>query len=106
VGQVWRTGLGFTFFQTLFALSCAGPGRALPGCGRLIYLKSNIVIGLYDTCIEFDGGGEDLASDTFKLTEILFASWCLLLLMTSAAALVLHRVENRLKIPGFEHRGI
>ena len=107
-GQVLAAqALGFSFLQTLFSVILPQAlRRALPGCGNeLVYLIKYSSLAYMITCIELTGEGKILASDTFKYTEIFLAIGACYLLMTSAATLALHRAENYLKIPGFEHRG-
>jgi polar amino acid transport system permease protein len=81
--------------------------RALPGCGNeLIYLIKYSSLAYMITCIELTGQGKILASNTFKYTEIFMIIGAGYLLMTSVAGLVLARLEDRLRLPGFEHRRI
>jgi polar amino acid transport system permease protein len=58
------------------------------------------------TCIELTGQGKILASNSFKYTEIFLMIGVCYLAMTSVAALLLDRIENRLRLPGFEHQRI
>ena len=99
--------LGLTPLQTLVhVILPQALRRALPGCGNeLIYLIKYSSLAYMITCIELTGEGKILASDSFKYTEIFLVIGACYLLMTSVAAAALHVAENRLRIPGFEHRG-
>ncbi len=78
--------------------------RALPGCGNeIIYLIKYSSLAYMITCIELTGEGKILASNTFKYTEIFLVIGACYLAMTSIATLILSRVEDRLRLPGFEH---
>jgi len=81
--------------------------RALPGCGNeVIYLIKYSSLAYMITCIELTGEGKILASNSFKYTEIFLMIGVCYLAMTSVASLVLGRVEDRLRLPGFEHQRI
>lgn len=81
--------------------------RALPGCGNeLIYLIKYSSLAYMITCIELTGQGKILASNSFKYTEIFLIVGACYLAMTSVASAVLHLLEDRLRIPGFEHHRI
>jgi len=81
--------------------------RALPGCGNeIIYLIKYSSLAYMVTCIELTGEGKILASNTFKYTEIFLVIGACYLAMTSVATLILSRVEDRLRLPGFEHHRI
>jgi polar amino acid transport system permease protein len=78
--------------------------RALPGCGNeLIYLIKYSSLAYMITCIELTGEGKVIASETFKYTEIFFIVGFIYLMLTSVASFLLHRVENSLRLPGFDH---
>lgn len=78
--------------------------RALPGCGNeLIYLIKYSSLAYMITCIELTGEGKVIASETFKYTEIFFIVGVIYLVLTSAASFLLHRLENSLRLPGFDH---
>jgi len=78
--------------------------RALPGCGNeLIYLIKYSSLAYMITCIELTGEGKVIASETFKYTEIFFIVGLVYLLLTSVAGFLLHRLENSLRLPGFNH---
>jgi polar amino acid transport system permease protein len=79
--------------------------RALPGCGNeIIYLIKYSSLAYMITCIELTGQAKILASNSFKYTEIFLIVGVCYLAMTSLAALLLDRLETRLKLPGFEHQ--
>ncbi len=79
--------------------------RALPGCGNeIIYLIKYSSLAYMITCIELTGQGKILASNSFKYTEVFLMIGACYLVMTSVASIILGRVEDRLRIPGFEHR--
>ncbi|MBN2124627.1 MAG: amino acid ABC transporter permease [Deltaproteobacteria bacterium] len=77
--------------------------RALPGCGNeLIYLIKYSSLAYMITCIELTGEGKIIASETFKYTEIFFIVGLVYLFLTSIASWGLHRLEYRLRLPGFD----
>ena len=78
--------------------------RALPGCGNeLIYLIKYSSLAYMITCIELTGEGKVIASETFKYTEIFFIVGFIYLMLTSVASFFLRRLENSLRLPGFDH---
>jgi polar amino acid transport system permease protein len=78
--------------------------RALPGCGNeLIYLIKYSSLAYMITCIELTGEGKVIASETFKYTEVFFIVGLIYLILTSVASVFLHRFENSLRLPGFDH---
>jgi len=100
--------LGFSKVQMIFSIILPqAVRRALPGCGNeVIYLIKYSSLAYMITCIELTGQGKILASNSFKYTEIFLIIGACYLLMTSVASIVLSRVENRLRLPGFEHHRI
>jgi polar amino acid transport system permease protein len=98
--------LGFTQIQMILSVILPQAiRRALPGCGNeIIYLIKYSSLAYMITCIELTGEGKILASDSFKFTEIFLLVGLCYLIMTTLATLLLHTLEARLKIPGFEHR--
>ena len=79
--------------------------RALPGCGNeIIYLIKYSSLAYMITCIELTGQGKILASNSFKYTEVFLMIGACYLVMTSVASIILGRVEERLRIPGFERQ--
>ena len=80
--------------------------RALPGCGNeIIYLIKYSSLAYMITCIELTGEGKIIASDSFRYTETFMVIGAIYLVLTSLAAWLLRRLENRLHLPGFEQYG-
>ncbi|MCE5265083.1 MAG: amino acid ABC transporter permease [Deltaproteobacteria bacterium] len=100
--------LGFSKVQMIFSIILPQAiRRALPGCGNeVIYLIKYSSLAYMITCIELTGEGKILASNSFKYTEIFLMIGVCYLVMTSVASIVLNRVEDRLRLPGFEHQRI
>jgi len=100
--------LGFTKVQMIFSVILPQAfRRALPGCGNeIIYLIKYSSLAYMITCIELTGQGKIIASETFKYTEIFFIVGIFYLVLTSAASWLLHNLENRLRLPGFDHYSI
>ena len=100
--------LGFSTLRMIFSIILPQAiRRALPGCGNeIIYLIKYSSLAYMITCIELTGQGKILASNSFKYTEIFLIIGACYLLMTSVASLILGRVEDRLRLPGFEHHRI
>ncbi len=100
--------LGFNKVQMIFSIILPQAiRRALPGCGNeIIYLIKYSSLAYMITCIELTGQGKIIASNSFKYTEIFMIIGACYLVMTSIATLFLHRLENRLTLPGFEHQRI
>lgn len=98
--------LGFSPLQTIATVILPQAiRRALPGCGNeIIYLIKYSSLAYMITCIELTGEGKIIASDSFKYTEVFLLVGAAYLVMTTLATLVLHAVEERLRIPGFTHR--
>jgi polar amino acid transport system permease protein len=96
--------LGFTRMQAVLSIILPQAiRRALPGCGNeIIYLIKYSSLAYMVTCIELTGEGKILASRTFKYTEVFLILAAFYLFLVSLASWVLHRVERRLRIPGFE----
>jgi polar amino acid transport system permease protein len=77
--------------------------RALPGCGNeLIYLIKYSSLAYMVTCIELTGEGKILASLHYKYTEIFFIVGGIYLALVSIATWMLNRIEDTVRIPGFE----
>ena len=100
--------LGFNKVQMIFSIILPQAlRRALPGCGNeIIYLIKYSSLAYMITCIELTGQGKILATNSFKYTEIFLIIGACYLVMTSVASLILNRVEDRLRLPGFEHHRI
>jgi polar amino acid transport system permease protein len=97
--------LGFSKLQMIrFITLPQAFRRALPGCGNeIIYLIKYSSLAYMITCIELTGQGKIIASETFKYTEIFMIIGAIYLFLTTIASWILHRVENSLLLPGFEH---
>jgi polar amino acid transport system permease protein len=98
--------LGFSKVRMIFSIILPQAlRRALPGCGNeIIYLIKYSSLAYMITCIELTGQGKILASNSFKYTEVFLMIGACYLVMTSVATIILGRVEERLRIPGFEHQ--
>jgi polar amino acid transport system permease protein len=97
--------LGFSTVKMVFTVILPQAfRRALPGCGNeIIYLIKYSSLAYMITCIELTGEAKIIASETFKYTEIFLIVGAYYLVLTSAASWLLHRVEDRLRLPGFDH---
>jgi polar amino acid transport system permease protein len=100
--------LGFNKVRMIFSIILPQAlRRALPGCGNeIIYLIKYSSLAYMITCIELTGQGKILASNSFKYTEVFLMIGACYLAMTSVASIILGRMEERLRIPGFEHQRI
>jgi polar amino acid transport system permease protein len=98
--------LGFSQWQTvMFVILPQALRRALPGCGNeIIYLIKYSSLAYMVTCIELTGEGKIIAARTFKYTEVFLMVAAFYLVLVSIAGWLLHRVERRVAIPGFEGR--
>jgi polar amino acid transport system permease protein len=98
--------LGFSKIRMIFSIILPQAiRRALPGCGNeIIYLIKYSSLAYMITCIELTGQGKILASNSFKYTEVFLMIGACYLVMTSVATIILGRMEDRLRIPGFEHQ--
>ena len=98
--------LGFSKIGMIFSIILPQAlRRALPGCGNeIIYLIKYSSLAYMITCIELTGQGKILASNSFKYTEVFLMIGACYLVMTSVATIILGRMEERLRIPGFEHQ--
>lgn len=96
--------LGFTRMQTVLSIILPQAlRRALPGCGNeIIYLIKYSSLAYMVTCIELTGEGKILASASFKYTEVFLLVGVFYLVLVSIATRILHHLENRFSIPGFE----
>jgi len=106
-GQMFAAqSLGFSKIRMIFSIILPQAiRRALPGCGNeIIYLIKYSSLAYMITCIELTGQGKILASNSFKYTEVFLMIGACYLVMTSVASIILGRVEDRLRIPGFEHQ--
>ena len=97
--------LGFNKFEMIRTIILPQAfRRALPGCGNeIIYLIKYSSLAYMITCIELTGEGKVIASETFKYTEIFFIVGVIYLMLTTVASFLLRRLENGLRLPGFDH---
>lgn len=98
--------LGFSPFNTiLWIIIPQAARRALPGCGNeIIYLIKYSSLAYLVTCMELMGEGKVVASDTFRFIEVFFVVGLYYLVMVTLATWLLHWLENRYRIPGFQSR--
>jgi polar amino acid transport system permease protein len=98
--------LGFTRLQMLlFIILPQALRRALPGCGNeIIYLIKYSSLAYMVTCIELTGEAKILASHYFKYTEVFLLAGLFYLILVSIAGGLLHYLERRLRLPGFEYK--
>jgi polar amino acid transport system permease protein len=104
-GQVMAAqALGFSKTQTMARIVLPQALRlALPGCGNeIIYLIKYSSLAYMVTCIEMTGEAKILASMTFKYTEVFLTTGAVYLVVVSIASWLLGRLENMVKLPGFE----
>jgi len=80
--------------------------RALPGCGNeIIYLIKYSSLAYMVTCIELTGEAKILASHSFKYTIVFLSVGIVYLFLVSLASWLLHHIEDKVSLPGFEqHR--
>ena len=100
--------LGFNKVQMIFSIILPQAiRRALPGCGnQVIYLIKYSSLAYMITCIELTGQGKNLGLDSFKYTEIFLIIGACYLAMTFVASVILSRMEDRLRLPVFEHHRV
>ena len=97
--------IGFSKFGMVRSIILPQAFRlALPGCGNeIIYLIKYSSLAYMITCVELTGEGKIIASDTFKYTEVFLTIGVAYLIVTSTAGSLLQRLENRMRLPGFDH---
>ena len=97
--------LGFTRLKMIvYIILPQAFRRALPGCSNeIIYLIKYSSLAYMITCIELTGEGKIIASETFKYTEVFLVIGAVYLILTSVASWSLHRLEDKLRLPGFDH---
>ncbi len=79
--------------------------RALPGCGNeIIYLIKYSSLASIITVNELTGVGRAIAKATWQNIEVYTVVGMYYLALVTVATLLLHWVEGRLSIPGFEHK--
>jgi len=95
--------LGFTRVRMIVSIMLPQAFRlALPGCGNeLVYLVKYSSLAYMITCIELTGEGKIIATETFKYTEVFLIVGLVYLALTSVASWVIHRLESRMRLPGF-----
>ena len=77
--------------------------RALPGCGNeIIYLVKYSSLASIITVNELTGQARTIAKQTWMNTEVYATVGVYYLLLVTLATFVLHYIEKRLRIPGFE----
>lgn len=100
--------LGFTKLRMVVSIILPQAlRRALPGCGNeVIYLIKYSSLAYMVTCIELTGEAKILASHSFKYMEVFLSVGVFYLILVSFAGWILHQVEDRLSLPGFEQHRI
>ena len=95
--------LGFsTFKSVVWIILPQAFRRALPGCGNeIIYLIKYSSLAYIITCIELTGEGKNLASRTFRFTEVFLVVGLYYLALVTFATFFLQWLEKRLHVPGF-----
>jgi len=95
--------LGFSTFKTLcHVIVPQAVRRALPGCGNeIIYLIKYSSLAYIITCIELTGEGKIIATRYFRFTEVFLVIGFYYLVLVTLASAGLHKLEEKLKIPGF-----
>ncbi len=98
--------LGFTKWQMITRIILPqAMRRALPGCGNeIIYLIKYSSLAYMITCIEMTGEAKILASHYFRFTEVFLIVGLIYLALVTIAGWILKHLEDRLRIPGFEHQ--
>jgi polar amino acid transport system permease protein len=103
-GQVQAAqALGFSRFGMLRSIIIPQAlRRALPGCGNeIIYLIKYSSLAYMTTCVDLTSEARNLASHTYRNTEIFFVCGMYYLALTSLASWLLYRLEKLVWIPGF-----
>ncbi len=76
--------------------------RAIPGCGNeIIYLIKYSSLAYIVTHIELTGEAKIIASRTFRPTEVYIIAAVYYLFLVTLATYLLHKLEQKLHIPGF-----
>lgn len=96
--------LGFSTTRMLFSIVIPQAlRRALPGCGNeIIYLIKYSSLAHVVACLELTGQADILAGKYYRHIEAFLAAGAYYLAMTSIATFLLHRLEKRYAIPGFQ----
>jgi polar amino acid transport system permease protein len=103
-GQVLAAqSMGFSTFKTLCHIIVPqAVRRALPGCGNeIIYLIKYSSLAYIITCIELTGEGKIIATRYFRFTEVFMVIGCYYLVLVTFVTAGLHKLEEKLQIPGF-----
>ena len=97
--------LGFSTWQSMLSIVVPqAVRRALPGCGNeIIYLIKYSSLAYIVTCMELTGEGKMIATQTFRFSEVFLVVGAYYLAIVTVATLLLRRLEDRLRIPGFGH---
>ncbi len=95
--------LGFSSFGSmLWIVVPQAVRRSLPGCGNeIIYLIKYSSLAYVVTVMELTGMAKQIASDTFRFTEVFLAVGAYYLALVTIATFVLKKLEERFRIPGF-----
>jgi len=95
--------LGFsTFGSMLWIVVPQAVRRALPGCGNeFIYLIKYSSLAYVVTVMELTGMAKQIASDTFRFSEVFLVVGAYYLALVTIATWGLKKLEARLRIPGF-----
>ncbi len=95
--------LGFTRLQTIRSVILPQAlRRALPGCGNeIVYLIKYSSLAYIVTCLELTGQAKKIASYSFRFSEVFLTVGVFYLLMVSVVTYLLHRLEERISLPGF-----
>lgn len=96
--------LGFSTARMLFSIVIPQAlRRALPGCGNeVIYLIKYSSLAHVVACLELTGQADILAGTYYRHIEAFLAAGAYYLAMTSVATFLLHWLEKRYAIPGFQ----
>lgn len=96
--------LGFSTPKMLFSIVIPQAlRRALPGCGNeVIYLIKYSSLAHVVACLELTGQADILAGTYYRHIEAFLAAGAYYLAMTSVATFLLHFLEKRYAIPGFQ----
>lgn len=77
--------------------------RALPGCGNeIVYLIKYSSLASIITVNELTGTARSIAKATWRNIEVYAVVGIYYLVLVTLAAYLLHRLEKKLRIPGFE----
>ncbi len=95
--------LGFSTFKSmLWIVVPQAIRRALPGCSNeIVYMIKYSSLAFVVTVMELTGMGKQVASETFRFTEVFLVVGAYYLVLVTMATALLKRLEKRLLIPGF-----